>query len=102
VGGDDNHGRRSTYCLYNPKLNGVGDEPPEWGWTDDDGAIFLRLEPGQPWANVVRHEMGHLLGVGRHHGKEEPPCVMHWDCSSGHFCADCITIIRQTCQVVDA
>ena len=32
----------AQYCLYNPKSNIAGDEPPEWGWTENDGAILLR------------------------------------------------------------
>lgn len=72
-------------------------EPPKWGWTQEDGLILLRLEQGQPLRNVVRHEMGHLLGIGQHH----PHCVMAWECGSETFCDHCKTIIAETCRVVD-
>jgi len=74
------------------------DEPPEWGWTSEDGLILLRLVAGQPLPNVVRHEMGHLLGIGEHH----PGCVMEWACKSEHFCPRCVKAIRQTCRLVDS
>jgi hypothetical protein len=73
------------------------EEPPEWGWTQEDGVILLRLVLGQPLRNLVRHEMGHLLGIGRHHSH----CVMAWECASENFCDNCKGIIAQTCEVVD-
>ncbi len=72
-------------------------EPPKWGWTQDDGLILLRLVQGQPLRNVVRHEMGHLLGIGQHHSD----CVMAWECGSEIFCEKCKRIIAETCQVID-
>jgi hypothetical protein len=73
------------------------DEPPEWGWTQDDGLILLRLTPAQSLRSLVRHEMGHLLGIGKHH---EPPsdCVMMWDCTRDKFCAECRQTISEACQ----
>lgn len=72
-------------------------ESPEWGWTQEDGLILLRLVQGQPLRNVVRHEMGHLLGIGHHHSH----CVMAWECASERFCEDCKRIIAETCRVVE-
>ena len=72
-------------------------EPPEWGWTFDDGLILLRLVRGQRLRNLVRHEMGHLLGIGQHHSH----CVMAWECTHERFCGKCRRIIAETCQVVD-
>lgn len=70
----------------------------EWGWTQDDGLILLRCLPDscQPLTNLVRHEMGHLLGVGKHHDG----CVMAWDCQSSSFCATCISTIEDACKIV--
>ncbi|MGH9400979.1 MAG: hypothetical protein ACRD2P_02600 [Terriglobia bacterium] len=75
--------------LYKPE------EPPEWGWTDSGGVILLRICPDQPLRNVVRHEMGHLLGIENHHSG----CVMDWACTQNDFCASCVETIRSTCQV---
>jgi hypothetical protein len=72
------------------------EEPAEWGFADDGGLILLRLVRGQPLANLVRHEMGHLLGVGGHH----TGCVMDWACSEGRFCNECLRTIQRTCRVV--
>jgi hypothetical protein len=73
----------------------AGNEPAQWGWTEIDGLVFLRLEPGQPMRNLVRHEMGHLLGIGWHHSD----CVMDWACGSGKFCGQCKRQITKVCQV---
>lgn len=73
------------------------EEPPEWGWTADDGLILLRLIRGQPLKNLVRHEMGHLLGIGQHHLE----CVMTWACTEQEFCAQCKKTILETCQIAD-
>lgn len=73
------------------------DEPAEWGWTEDeDGVILLRLVSGQPLANLVRHEMGHLLGIGRHHRG----CAMDWASCEDRFCNECLKTIQQTCEVI--
>lgn len=72
-----------------------GEKPPVWGWTWDDGLILLRCVSGQPLSNVVRHEMGHLLGVSQHHGG----CVMDWACERYSFCSKCVETIQQTCKV---
>lgn len=73
------------------------DEPPQWGWTIDDGLILLRLVPSQPLRNLVRHEMGHLLGIGQHH----PNCVMAWACTEEEFCGECKQTISRTCQLAN-
>lgn len=72
-------------------------EPPEWGWTQEDGLILLRLTRGQPLRNLVRHEMGHLLGIGEHHSH----CVMSWECTKEKFCAQCKQTVSETCQIGD-
>lgn len=72
------------------------EELPEWGWTAEDGLILLRLMADQPLRNVVRHEMGHLLGVGQHHSH----CLMDWNCQEEHFCDACKDVIHKTCQIV--
>jgi hypothetical protein len=76
------------------KVSRKPDEPPEWGWTDPDGLILLRLVGGEPLCNVVRHEMGHLIGNLDHH----PNCVMDWNCGEAKFCEECIERIHRTCQ----
>jgi hypothetical protein len=73
------------------------EEPPDWGWTAEDGLILLRLNPGQPLRNLVRHEMGHLLGVDKHHSG----CVMDWSCANEHFCSECKQVISKACRVSD-
>lgn len=72
------------------------EEPPTWGWTQEDGLILLRLEPEEPLRNVIRHELGHLLGIGHHYSD----CVMAWDCTQEGFCQECKRTIRETCQVI--
>lgn len=71
------------------------DQPPEWGWTQEDGLILLRLIHGQPLRNLVRHEMGHLLGIDHHHSN----CVMIWECTKEKFCAKCKRTISETCKI---
>ncbi len=80
--------------------NPADGQPPEWGVTLNDGLMFLRLEPCQPLRNLVRHEMGHLLGVGTHH---RPPsdCVMVWECTYREFCQECKETIQEVCQIGD-
>jgi hypothetical protein len=73
-----------------------GSEQAEWGWTELDGLVFLRVVPDQPLRNVVRHEMGHLLGIGWHH----PNCVMGWACTSQDFCDRCKDQINKVCRSV--
>jgi len=73
------------------------DEPPEWGWTQEDGLSLLRLTRGQPLRNLVRHEMGHLLGISLHHSN----CVMSWECTKEKFCPKCKQMILETCQVAN-
>jgi hypothetical protein len=70
-------------------------ERAEWGWTDVSGLVLLRLCPGVLLRNVVRHEVGHLLGIGKHH----PRCVMSWACSGEKFCESCINKIRDICRI---
>lgn len=88
---DGNKRRLDDESSYKP------DEPPEWGWTQEDGLILVRLTDCQPLPNVVRHEMGHLLGVGQHHLN----CIMSWECMTEEFCATCKQTISETCQIED-
>lgn len=85
----------SKRALYDGPLN--PDQPPEWGWTDESGLILLRLISHQPLRSVVRHEMGHLLGLGKHHAN----CVMDWACKEEEFCQPCKNTILKTCKIVD-
>lgn len=41
--------------------------------------------------NAVRHEFGHMIGLGMHHKN----CVMDWACSQGIFCEDCKREIKE-------
>ena len=88
---DGNQRRLDDESSYKPN------EPPEWGWTQDDGLILVRITRPQPLRNVVRHEMGHLLGIGQHHVN----CVMSWECMKEEFCATCKQAISETCQLAD-
>lgn len=73
---------------------GKPNEPPEWGWTAQDGLILLRMMPEQPLRNVVRHEMGHLLGIDEHHSG----CLMDWSCTEESFCNKCRDGVLGICQ----
>ncbi len=87
------------YRLYDYDRSNRPHETPEWGWTEEDGVVLLRLVPSQlhdkTLANLVRHEMGHLLGVKHHSG-----CVMEWACCEYHFCDECRNTIQETCEVI--
>jgi hypothetical protein len=83
------------YRLFDCLCNNP-DEPPEWGFTNEGGLILLRLVRAQPLASLVRHEMGHLLGIDRHH----TGCVMEYECRQDRFCNECLKTIRRTCLVM--
>ncbi len=84
------------YRLYDYDRSNTPHETPEWGCADEDGVILLRLVSGQPLASLVRHEMGHLLGIGRHHRG----CAMDWASCEDRFCNECLKTIQQTCEVI--
>jgi hypothetical protein len=81
-------------CELKDCSSGKPDEPPEWGWTSQDGLILVRLMPNQPLHNIVRHEMGHLLGIDEHHSG----CLMDWSCAEEPFCQKCKDKIVKICN----
>ena len=59
-----------------------GDEEPAiYGCGSPVGLIVLRKFS----KNAVRHEFGHMIGLGSHHNN----CVMHYSCSIEKFCDKC-------------
>ena len=87
-------------CLRDESLENIA-EPPEWGWTAEDGLTLLRLVRGQPLRNLVRHEMGRLLGTNLGIDQSHPNCVMDYTCMKEEFCAECKQEISRTCQITD-
>jgi hypothetical protein len=57
-------------------------EPAIYGWAHSQGLVVLR---GFDIQNAVRHEFGHMVGLGFHH----QGCVMDWNCSVHKFCEKC-------------
>lgn len=57
-------------------------EPAIYGWADNQGLVVLR---GFDIENAVRHEFGHMVGLGFHH----QGCAMDWNCSVHEFCEKC-------------
>ena len=53
-----------------------------YGYGTPKGLIILR---GFDINNAVRHEFGHMIGLGSHHNN----CVMHYSCSIEKFCDRC-------------
>ena len=75
----------SRYRLKTPRDS---KQEPIYGYGTENGIIVLRRFDMQ---NAVRHEFGHMVGLGQHH----PNCVMAWECSRSEFCNDCISRIEQ-------
>jgi hypothetical protein len=45
--------------------------------------------------NAVRHEFGHMIGLGIHH----KDCAMDWNCSVHNFCEDCLKEIEEVWEL---
>lgn len=57
-----------------------------YGIGDDDGLVLLRFTCKE----AIRHEVGHMFGLGHHHeGNSNPDCIMNYECPSTQFCHDC-------------
>jgi hypothetical protein len=63
-------------------------EPAKYGWSDYEGLSVLRCFDIK---NAVRHEFGHMVGLGSHHQDS----AMDWHCTIHDFCSDCRTIINE-------
>jgi len=63
-------------------------QPAIYGCASPEGLIVLRIFDIQ---NAVRHEFGHMIGLGEHHEN----CVMDWHCSYGEFCHNCKRRIKE-------
>jgi hypothetical protein len=66
-------------------------EPAIYGWTDSEGLAVLRRFDIQ---NAVRHEFGHMIGLGHH-----KDCAMDWNCSVYNFCEDCLKEIEEVWEL---
>ena len=71
-------------------------EPPIYGIGGSDGLAILRCTHRE----AVRHEFGHVLGLGLHHppGVYHPGCVMVYACNPGttaSFCNECDRKIKK-------
>jgi hypothetical protein len=66
-------------------------EPAIYGWTDSQGLAVLRRFDIQ---NAVRHEFGHMIGLGHH-----KDCAMDWNCSVYNFCEDCLKEIEEVWEL---
>lgn len=78
---------KTKYEFYQPpKLN----ERAIYGWGVPDGLVLLRFTHRE----ALRHEFGHMLGLGIHH-KE---CVMDYKCITPAFCSDCKQQIEEMWQ----
>lgn len=57
-----------------------------YGKGHDDGLVFLRYTCEE----AVRHEIGHMFGLGHHDERNpNPTCIMNWECPSTQFCGVC-------------
>jgi hypothetical protein len=72
---------------YNFRNKSSDPEPAEYGWSDYEGLSVLRRFDIK---NVVRHEFGHMIGLGHHQN-----CAMDWHCTIHDFCSDCRTTINE-------
>lgn len=77
---------------YDDLKSGDSRYPGEYGIGHDDGLVILRYTHEE----AIRHETGHMFGLGYHHGEGGRPsnstCVMIYDCNpSTHlqFCNEC-------------
>lgn len=64
------------------KNNCSDHDPAEYGWSHDEGLSLVRRFD---IPNAVRHEFGHMVGLGVHH----PHCAMDWHCTVHDFCSNC-------------
>lgn len=69
-------------------------EPAIYGWTSNQGLCVLRRFDIQ---NAIRHEFGHMVGLGFHH----QDCAMDWNCSVHKFCANCVKDINEIWELDD-
>ncbi len=66
-----------------------------YGESHDDGVCLLRSYHRE----AVRHEIGHMLGLGEH-CRKDPSCVMQWNCRSGNFCPSCRAALESCWEIV--
>ena len=62
--------------------------PAIYGWGSPEGFVILRRFDLK---NAVRHEFGHMIGLGHHHQR----CVMDWSCPMEAFCDYCYKEIAE-------
>jgi len=69
---------KDTYTFYHPPGQ---KERAIYGFGVPDGVVILRYTHRE----AIRHEFGHMLGLGIHHGG----CVMDYKCITPVFCSQC-------------
>ncbi len=79
---------KDHYTFYHPSQQM---EPAIYGVGVSDGLVILR----HTHREAVRHEFGHMLGLGIHH----QGCIMDYNCPPSKFCNKCKTQIRKMWQV---
>jgi predicted Zn-dependent protease len=63
-------------------------EPANYGWSHNEGLSLVRRFDVE---NAVRHEFGHMIGLGSHH----PNCAMDWNCILHKFCGKSVLTINE-------
>ena len=76
---------RKKYEFKNPPDR---EEPCIYGYGSDDGLAIIRMFDQK---NVVKHEFGHMIGLGHHN----QGCVMDWSCPVEAFCDNCYKEIAE-------
>ncbi len=78
---------KNKYTFYQPPWQ---KEPAIYGVCVPDGLMILR----HTHREAVRHEFGHMLGLGIHH----VGCVMDYKCITPIFCSQCKRQIEEMWQ----
>ena len=78
---------KDKYEFYRPPWR---KERAIYGVGVPDGVVILR----HTHREAVRHDFGHMLGLGTHHGG----CVMDYKCHTPVFCSQCNRQIREMWQ----
>jgi len=78
---------KGKYTFYHPPGQ---KERAIYGVGVPDGVVILR----HTHREAVRHEFGHMLGLGTHHGG----CVMDYKCITPAFCSQCKRQIEEMWQ----
>lgn len=72
------------YEFYNPPNTNT---PSLYGCGSPEGLVVLREYKK---INVIKHEFGHMIGLGSHHDN----CVMDYLCVENKFCLNCLQEVK--------